>query len=143
MSAPSIQGLRSYLLADATLAALVSTRIFNFELPASETASMPRQCVVLSLAGGPGSADYIRIGRIRIDVWNYGESPAKAWDVRQASHDALKHIRQDEKTISGGSGVMLHNAIEASGPRNFKDPEGNYPVILETWIVTASEAVTT
>lgn len=144
MSATALEGLVAYLTADPTdeLNTLIAGRVYGLELPQAQSASMPRNAVVLNLAGGPGSRDYVRIGMFRVDVWNYGENPIAALKVQRASHDLLKAIKHKEKIVSG-SGVLLHNAIESSGPNYFKDPDTDWPVCIESWVVTASEVVTT
>ena len=141
MSAPMLKGLRA-LLITADSGNTLGGRVFGLELPVSEAASMPRKAVVLRLSGGPGSNDYARIGRVRVDVWCYGQNFSQALEVQQLVQDALKHVKHDEQIVST-VGVLIHNCIEAGGPHNFRDPETDWPVIIQSWLVTASETVTT
>ena len=48
-------GLRAYLLDQASVTALVATRVFGGELPADETASMPRGSLTTPGAGERGT----------------------------------------------------------------------------------------
>lgn len=126
--------LVSFLQADATLAALVGTRVYAQSLPKADAASMPRDCVVIRSAGGPGSRDYVKLTEVRIDVMNYGATERKAHTVHRATHDALKYM---EREVQGD--VLLHRANDSGGPVWLRDPDGDWPLCVETWLVLAAE----
>lgn len=137
--ADTIKGLRLYLLADATVAGLVGTRVFGGELPDSEADDMPRACVVLNYAGG--FADrwaYVELGEPRVDVRCYGTTPYVADQLYRAVHGALKHLT---RTVLGGT--MLHSASLESSVQGLRDPDTEWPFAFSSWVVLASERVVT
>ena len=134
MSVDILKAVRAFLLADSTITAEVSTRVFALELPKAEAESMPRKCVVLSLAGGSEPRDYVRRTWLRLDVWNYGLTPIQTMDVQRVTHYALKELARTKQ-----GDTLLHNAAQSSGPRYFKTPDEDWPVTIESWMVLASE----
>lgn len=94
---------------------------------------MPRKCVVIKPVGGPGDSDYVELIDVRIDVYNYGDTGIGALEVQRATHDALKAI----KRVKQGD-TLLHRANPVGGPIWLRDPDGNWPLFLESWLVLAS-----
>ena len=137
-----ISGLAAFLKADAAVAALVGTRVFGLELPRTETDFMPRQAVVLNAAGGgsvgPGANDRVEIQRVRVDVFCYGETPFEAAALRLTVHEAVKQMTTNIK-----NNMVLHDAVLSGGPIALRDRETNWPISMESWIVTASELAAT
>ena len=124
------------LKVDSTVTAQVSTRVFGLELPQTEANSMPRKCVVIKPTGGParyGARDFVELTEVRIDVYNYGATGDQALEVQRATHDALKAISRDRQ-----GDTLLHWAHQSSGPIWLRDPDGNWPLFLESWLVLAS-----
>lgn len=135
------EALVTFLSAQSFISTLVGTRVFGLELPATESKSMPRNAVVLKMSGGPGglgSSDDRPITRIRFDVLNYGATPLDALSVQRATHCALKSINRNIE-----SGTLLHSAEQSAGPVNLRDPQGNWPLVLETFFVLAAEITVT
>lgn len=128
------KALIAYLKADTAVAGEVGTRVFVPELPQDQANSMPRRCVVIRPAGGPGRpGDYVRLTKFRIDVFNYGETANYALSVQRATHEALKNLDRDRH-----GDTLLHCADESSAPIWLRDPDGNWPLFLESWLVLAS-----
>ena len=98
---------------------------------------MPRACVVLRMSGGlgrVGSRDFVDIGETRIDVFNYGTTGQTATQLQRATHDTMKAMDRD---VQGDA--LLHCAHQSSGPIWLRDPDGDWPLVLETWNVIAAE----
>lgn len=137
MSVDAIPALVAYLKADSGVLA-ITTRVFAPRLPISEAANMPRQCVVLRRAGGLGFAgarDFTRLQELRIDAFCYGANEKEAGTLNLAVHDALLRNLDREKVGS----VLLHSATQSAGPADLMDPDGNWPLVLETFNVIAAE----
>ena len=132
-----IKAVRALLLVDTAVAAQVGTRVFGLELPKSEAASMPRKCVVLSMAGGlgaVGASDYVDVTTIRFDVFNYGLDAYETVALQRVTHDAMKGIKRNLQ-----SSVLLHGATQSGGPIYFRDQDTDWPATVESWSVFASE----
>jgi len=129
-----LEGLIEILIDDTDVAALVGTRVFGIELSRSETNSQPRKAIVLSLAGGPGSSDYVEQSQNTVDMLCYGETPFEAERVRRTAHPVLKQITRVIR-----AGVLIHSAISVGGPTTLRDRDTDWPISLETWQVSAAE----
>lgn len=137
MSADVLKAAVAFLKADSDVSGLLGTRVYGLELPASEIPNMPRQSCVLKLAGGPtniGGTTYLQAGQHRIDVFNYGGTGIDAVALQRATHDALKEL---DRTVQGDT--LLHWAHQSSGPIWLRDPDGDWPVVVESWLVLAAE----
>jgi hypothetical protein len=132
MSENIASALRLFLLDDAGVAALVQTRVFAVELPASEAASMPRQCVVIKPSGGPAfqPGSYIDHAFQTLDLMSYGETPFEADLVRDAVGDALRLLRR------GATGTtLIHWVQPAGGWASNRDPDADWPVGFQSFQV--------
>jgi hypothetical protein len=131
----AVAAMRTHLRATAGVYELIDPdRIFGLELPESEAAKMPRQCVVLTLAGGPSDSSFVEVQQFRVDVWNYGANLYEAQEVQRATHDALKGLRRQRV-----GDTILYAAEIDSGPRSLRDQTTDWPIVIETFIVTAGE----
>ena len=126
--------IRAVLVADATVASVSGSRVYIGELPKEQADSMPRKAIVVSFAGGSGEGDndYLSTVAQRVDIFNYGETYAEAEEVQRATHDVMKLLDTDLTT-----GRLLHNARRRGGVRTFREPPGDWPVMLETWDILA------
>ena len=119
---------------DADVAALADTRVYGEEVPESEAAAMPRPLVVLSSVPIGGDAGgYIELEELAFDALCYGETPAKAAELRRAVYAALKHARRqvvDE--------TLLHWFKPLSGPRPSR-VDTQWPYCAQTWQALVSE----
>ena len=125
------------LKADAGVIAQVSGRVFGDELPQSETASMPRKCIVIKPSGGvvpPFAAATVPLEVQRLDIWCYGETMIKADQVRRAVFGAMRAI---SRTIQGG--VLVHWARPAGGSAAGRDDAGEWPYRWNSWQVMSDE----
>ena len=129
-----LTAVRSHLLNDADLRTLASTRVYAGELPKSEADNMPRQSVVVTLAGGAGPASDVPIMQIVIDVTCYGATGLQATSLYLATRAALRTLRRDLAADS-----LLHSAVELSGPMELRDPDTDWPLTWSSWRVVASE----
>lgn len=133
MTVDPLAALVTLLAADAGLLTLTS-RVFGGELPETENKSMPRACVVLTPAGGPGSLDYMDFGASRVDVFAYGENLHEAYLVYLAVYQALKQMQRHKV-----GNVLLHTADPLTKGSAGKDPVKQWPLCLSSWLVKAAE----
>jgi hypothetical protein len=132
-----VEGLIAFLLADADLASLVSTRVYGVELPFSEADNQPQKAVVLRHAGGGvgvGSDSVLDVGTLRVDAFNYGETPYEARKVRRASYRALKKMGRTKQGT-----VVLLSAVQAGGPVDLRFSATDWPAVIESWILMHAE----
>ena len=125
--------------ANAGITTEVGTRVHGMELPPSEAANMPRKNLVLAWAGGLPKNNYSGITRPRVDAISYGATYQEAEAVRRAATDFLSQIGNPAPLFQ--SSVKISCASQSGGPVPFRDPEKRWPVIAESWIVTAHEEV--
>ena len=127
----SIDAAVDVLRADLTIA---DGRIFGTELPKSEAAQMPRQAVVVSPAGGPEDVTVQQMTTDRLDFICFGATVTDAHQVSVAVHRRLKFF---------GGGMFasrkVHNFTRSSGRSFFRDPDTDWPVYVETWLIRVAD----
>lgn len=134
--------VRLYLLAQAEISDLVSDRIFVGSLPKAEATSMPRKCIAMKHSGGndtsagSGANDLTETEDQRIDFAMYGETFVEAAKVRTAVHRAMKNMVRQQFAE-----VLLHRALPSGGSSDFKDPDGFWPLFLQSWGILGSTRV--
>lgn len=127
----------TYLQADPALTALVGQRVFGQELDRDEAPSMPRKAVVVKTAGSALAWErdgYANLSGYRLDIWHYGETPYEAWRTRLASCQRMKDL--ERRVVAG---VLLHGANRVGGPLPMRDPTTDWPLLIETWELLASD----
>lgn len=132
-----VAAIRTVLLADGGVAALVETRVYGGEVPEKDTNKMGRACVVVNASGGMGMSGgegYLELGKQRIDTICYGSTLNEAFTVYCAVHRALKQMHRRV-----ASGVLLHSAEPVSKGVTARDPVTTWPTTLASWSVLASE----
>lgn len=122
--ADPIGALVSLLLADSDVAAMVGARGFGGELPAAETASMPRSAFRITASGGTPltSGSFAEAEAQRVDVYAYGATPALA--AKLADLIGLK-LRRTERKVSAGT--LIHWVKSAGGYSSGRDPDTDWP----------------
>lgn len=135
--ADALAAMVSILRADATLAALVSTRVYGVRLPDDQSVHMPRNAVVLSRAGGglgPGNRSYVPVLNTRIDMRAYGVTDYGAMQVWEAAHRVLKNWRPGV-----AASTYLYPIVVEIGPVDLLEPEVNWPIVLSSYQVQSGE----
>lgn len=135
MSVDPVAAVRTILLADSAIAALVGTRVSG-EIEDDEAKNMPRANIVLSPSGGPGNpgGGYQQYGKTRLDVICYGANLYESWLVYLAAYGVLKAIQRAK-----AAGVLVHTAEVSSKGSAARDPVKQWPVTYSSWLVQASE----
>jgi len=126
----------AHLRAQPGIVALVGDRVFGVELPAGETAHMPRSALVLTPSGGTVT-EYARalpLDSLRVDAWCYGVTPHEAQRLRRAVRAALRSMTR----VQVGA-VLFHWAQPAGGYSTGRDPDTRWPRVWESYTVLASE----
>lgn len=125
-----IAALIDFLQADATISALISTRVYGLELPKADADDMPRQAIVINAAGGIDESSFIAAFKIRLDMFCYGETPQEAWETYLTMKTVLKQM--DRNLINS---TLLFSAIHSAGPFSSRDQNTDWPVTIDTWIL--------
>lgn len=117
-------GLRAFLLADVVTNAVTGGRIFGGELPATETASMPRPAIVIKASGGVQllGESYVEHDTQRVDLFAFGATPAIAALVMRTAALALRNL-----TRSVHAGCLIHWANSAGGSNAGREPVTEWP----------------
>jgi len=123
--------IRSRLLANASVVALVSDRAYVAELPQSEAANMPRSSVVIRLTGGIVQSHFLPYLPQRLDVIAYGSTFGEADDLDRA-------IAQDLHMLDGATydGVAIRG-VDVGGSYTARDPTFGWPYQWRTYDVHA------
>lgn len=113
-------------------------RIFGTELPKAEAAQMPRQAVVVRRAGGPEDVSFQQIITDRLDFICFGGTVT---DAERLSVDVHRRL----KFFNGGTfaGRKVHNFTRSSGRAFFRDPDTDWPVSVETWLIRVADLAST
>jgi hypothetical protein len=117
-------GVVAYLKSDPVTAAATEGRIFGGELPASETASMPRTALVVRASGGISLTGESKLEHDtqRLDVFAFGATPRAATAVMRAAALALRRLDR-----SVHAGCLIHWANAASGSIAGREPVTEWP----------------
>ena len=135
MIADVTQAIVELLKANAEISALVGARVYGFELPKAEAASMPRKSIVVEPSGGAREQNgYAKIAWPRLDVRIYGETVYEAMTVYRAAQDALKQARR-----SVHAGVLIHAANPAGGFVKSRAEDTDWPRIVASYQVMFAE----
>jgi hypothetical protein len=112
------------------------TRIYGGQLPDREIISMPRQTVVVRGAGGSilFGNDFMELGDVRLDIFNYGATPREADATAWIVHRVMKHSKR--YTAANG---LFHWAKPTNSGMNLRDPDTEWPYVLSSWQVLVSE----
>jgi hypothetical protein len=135
MSRDVLTAVVDALKADASVTALVSTRVFAGELPPAEAEHMPRKAVVVQrVSGSTGIPGYMEVERGAIDCVCWGETIFEAEKLRQATRAVLKQLNR--RTALG---TLIHSLNPFGGANTSRDGDTQWPFSSETWEFLASE----
>lgn len=131
----------TFLKADAGVSALVGTRVYGIEVPESELknwATQARHTVVVLPDGqpsfGPGVDDNLQLQTNFFDFRSYGATMFEAMTLQLAVREALKNL---DRSIQ--SQTLIHSAKPLGGPSPLRDADRDWPFMLESFTVLASE----
>ena len=127
-----ITAIVSALKADGNVAGLAADRVFGGELPKSETAQMPRNCIVVKPSGGISIAagSFSDHDTQRLDLFSYGATPFEAEALRRASRRALVNIRRQVVER-----CLIHWIEPAGGFTAGRDPDADWPTAFQSFQV--------
>lgn len=128
--------LVAHLRSRPAITAIAGQRVFALELPADESALMPRHALVLVPSGGVG-APYVATLALeaqRIDCYSYGPTAFEAARLRRAARSELRGIVR----LHVGS-VLIHWIIPAGGLMHNRDGQTGWPLVWESFSVMSSE----
>ena len=133
--------LRTILGLEATVTALApAARIYAGELPEAEAAAQPRTAVLLQPAGGLPELGWMALAQPRVDVKCFGKTPFEAAQLSLAVHDVLKNLqRRIAAASSSGTRGLIHGAQLYGGPNALRDPDGDWPFVLRTYLLLTSD----
>jgi len=140
MSVPNpVVALRTMLLADAGVSAIVGTDVFGVELPKDITPNMPKAALVIKPgAGGMPGMGCARLGGSNIEFWSYGADPLEAYTLALAAYEALKFFN---RVVFDNT--LLHNAVPLTTGISFRDDETDWPVQMQPFLVMVGETAVT
>ena len=118
---------------EAFLSANGIDRVFGEEVPSKEAKNMPRACTLVKTAGGVAQ-DFVTIGRTRIDVRTFGETPYQARTEYLKVYDLLKSAKAQAM-----DDVWFLSAVMESGPLSMRDPDTQWPYVMSIWNVMSRE----
>jgi hypothetical protein len=134
-----VSAVVAILLADSAIAALVGARAFGGELPASETALMPRRALVVKASGGVSltSGSYAEHDTIRVDVFAFGAMPREAGDLAALVSLVLRRV---ERQVAAAT--LVHWVKSAGGFSSGREPGTEWPRAMQSFqVFHALEAI--
>ena len=137
-----LSALRVVVRADPDVTSIApAARIYAGEMPSTEAASQPRPAVVLSRSGGPSDYGVLQVGRTRVDVRCYGETPLEASRLRAEVYELLKGLnrRKVTSTTPAITPTLIHSVLIEGGPVALRDADGDWPMELFTVLAVAAE----
>lgn len=126
--------IKEWLLDGEAIAEAAEGRVFGHELPDDEAPAMPRTCVVVSHAGGFTDDLPQEMDRARVDIRSYGATPDQA--VAMA---VLVRRRMRELTRAVRNGVVISAVTRVGGYIPYREPIGDWPAFLRSYLVPYSD----
>jgi len=118
----AVAAIVELLLADPTVNMMTAQRVFGGDLPVSEVASMPRDCVVVTYVGGEQRRGTSPVFGARLTIWSWSKSFSAAGKLDGAVFDVLDNVIR--KTIGH---VLIHAVAPVGAPTAFKDADTGWP----------------
>jgi hypothetical protein len=87
---------------------------------------MPRKCIALHAAGGPGFDRAVPEGHVSIQCRCYGATAVEAWAVATAMIGGIHRAHHQEPV----SGQMLLTVMVSSHPADFIEPVVEWPGVM-------------
>lgn len=127
-----VGALVAMLKADAGVAALAGTRVFGGELPADETAAMPRAAIVIAPSGGVSltGASFLEADTQRVDLVAWGATPLSAAALLAAADEAMRGARR-----ASWANVLIYWVNRAGGYAAARDRDGQWPFAFRSYQV--------
>jgi len=137
--ADPVGALVAILRADTIIAAALDARVFGGELPADETAHMPRRAIVLRASGGTSlmGGSFVETDTVRIDLFAYGATPKEAGDLAMSAALVLRRVRRQV-----AAGTLIHWINNAGGYSSSREPVTEWPRSMQSFqVLHALESV--
>jgi hypothetical protein len=131
-----VVAVQEWLADGPELAEAVAGRVFGHGLPDDEATSMPRPCVVVTEAGGYTDDLPEEMDRARLDVRSYGATPDQAKTVA-----ILVRRRMRELSRSVRNGIVISAPSRVGGYIPYREPIGDWPAFLRSYLVPYSDRV--
>ncbi len=130
--------VRLFLLGLTDITDLVGTKIYTLELPKEATPDMKTGAIVVKAGAGPMPAvGCAKLGTSTAEVWSYGVSPQAARNISLVVYDKLKFLHREVS-----NNTLLHDVVPVNAAINFRDPNGDWPVQMQSYRITAAETAT-
>jgi len=143
MAIPDVlSAVRAVLRADTNVTAIApAAQIYAGEMPQTETTLQPRPAIIVALAGGPTDRGYTQLGRRRMDVRCYGSTPFEAMRLANQVYESLKGLQRRRVTsvTPAITPTLIHAITVEGGPTPLRDADGDWPMVLTTFEITAAE----
>lgn len=110
----------------------LSGRVFGGELPVDETRAMPRAAIVIRASGGIPltGGSYVEHDTVRVDLFAYGSTPAKA--AALCAWAALQ-LRRIERVVAAQT--LVHWVQSAGGYSSGREPVAEWPRAFQSFQV--------
>lgn len=118
-------------LAAGDLVDTIDDRIFGHELPEAQADDMPRPAIVVSEAGGYADNLPEVLDRARVDFRCYGRTLDEAKRLAVIVADRMRTLRR----YAASNGVLLHAPQRSGGFLPLREPAGDWPLVLRSWVV--------
>lgn len=132
-----MEALRELVLAETTITALVSDRVYVHRIPRAVIEAQdtfhPAKMVVLRPSGGFGKADLLPTDDSLVTVLCYGESDYQAGRVRRAVWQFFVELSR----VKASDGTMIHHLNPTSGAVLLVDDQIVWPAVAQSYTVKA------
>ena len=130
--------LKTLLLANDDVKALVDTRVYIAELDAEDSKDMPQAAIVLQNSpGATAPKGCMKVGAVTFDLWAYGANTEQASTVDRAAYGLLKFLLRKDV-----DNTLIHSVTPISDPVYLRDEDTKSPVYIRSYSVLAAEIAT-
>lgn len=129
-----VVAVQEWLADGVALAEAVEGRFFGHGLPDDEAPFMPRSCVVITDAGGYADDLPEEMDRSRLDIRAYAATLDQAKTIA-----VLVRGRMRELSRSVRNGIVISAATRVGGYIPYREPVGDWPAVLRSYLVPFSD----
>jgi len=129
-----LENILDYIKADSDVTDLVDTRVYAGDLNRSIIEEMPKKAVVIQITGGEDKRGKKPIVRLRMEIWNFGETYYIAGQVDRAVFNAFDSLQREWV-----NDYLLHSAIMNAGYRQMRFGQSGWPFVIRNGTIIADD----
>ncbi len=129
-----VVAVQGWLADGEAIAEATEGRLFGHGLPASEATQMPRPCIVITEAGGYADDLPEEMDRARLDIRAYAVTLDQAKSLAVLVRERMRELSRAVR-----NGIVISAATRVGGYIPYREPVGDWPAVLRSYLVPYSD----